>query len=203
MRRTGINVFVGTAMCPSVRRKSSSTRPEFDCWSNYYADCFWCQEAYSLENGYSGNMDKRGCSSVGISIAPIPSSILSVEASYNKTYTGIISEAGPANTGSSGGYAAATATDSATKSESSTAQTTGSTAENIISLGVTNIVTLNGGGQGNPTAAPTSNPAMSPSTTIINAPKAGLSTGGAQRWNSGITVMSSFIAIVVSVLYLI
>lgn len=127
--------------------------------------------------------NKRGCSSVGVSVAPIPTSILAVESHYNQTYTGglTISGANPTVSGVS-------------------------PTNQVSNSGVTNIVTLNGGSQAPTRTAPALIPAGlggSPSTTTSSTAKIGSSTGGAGGQKSGVASVFSFVAFVLSSLSLI
>jgi hypothetical protein len=143
--------------------------------------------AYNLTYYNDINSNKEGCSSASVSIAPIPSSILSAESHYNQTYTGIISGAGSASDSSP-----ATLT---SMPSSQTAQTTGPAAKTTKHDGIISVVTVYGGSQGSSTAAPTSN----------NGDSGGVpsGTGDAQGRNSGVIMIFSFIAFAMSVLYLI
>lgn len=164
-----------------------------------FCRCNWCQAAYDLSYFDDASSNKAGCSSVGVSVAPIPSSILVAESQYNQTYTGIISGANPTNTGLSGST-------TATRNASLTAvQTTGSTATRTTGIG-NSVVTLNGGSQVGPTTTPTSNlggSGGSPSTTTISTAKAGSGAGGSEGQNSAVALVFSFVVFGLSVVNLI
>ncbi|OCK73510.1 hypothetical protein K432DRAFT_447799 [Lepidopterella palustris CBS 459.81] len=168
--------------------------------------CYWCQLAYHLDIYYNGASDRDGCSSAGVPIAPIPSSVLALEASYNMTYTGIISGTGAANTASPGPVAT-TSSGSVqlaltSKASSKVAPITGSSSNSTVSSmtyfgGVTSVVTLNGGNQGTAGTAPTSNKGIS-ETTATSTPNAGSGIGRTHGWNSGTILMFSVVILAVS-----
>ncbi|KAH8880603.1 hypothetical protein GQ53DRAFT_848839 [Thozetella sp. PMI_491] len=100
------------------------------CTSGYVSvdqACDFCQDVYSIEHLDVRSIYTSGCSSVGATIAPIPSSVLSLEAKYNSTYTGVI----PGATGSPGGGGGADSgvTTPATATKTTTTKTT-TTSEN-------------------------------------------------------------------------
>lgn len=208
--RSITSVSVGTAMYQSTMRECLKTFRFLTtaCIEGDFYRCYWCQLAYNLDTFYSGPSDKDGCSSAGVSIAPIPSSVLALEASYNQTYTGIISGAASATTGPPASVAASS-TGSAqlaltSKASLSIQRTIGSPSNNGVNTyfgGVTSVVTLNGGNQGTATAALISNTGNS-EATVTSTTKAGSSAGGALGWTTGTVVMLSVVAFRVSILCL-
>ena len=154
---------------------------------------------YNLDVSYSGTTNKEGCSSAGVAIAPIPSSVLSVESKYNQTYTGIISGANSASTRLPGSSAATTTGSFPLTFPDSTAHSTPN-------QGIASITTLDGGGQGMPTEVPSSNNGglgELPSATTSSIPKLSSGNQAAQGRNSGVAIKFSFVAFGISVLYLI
>lgn len=211
--RSITSVFVGTAMYQSTMREylKSFRFLIIACIEGSFYRCYWCQLAYNLDIAYDGPSDKDGCSSAGVSIAPIPSSVLALEASYNQTYTGIISGAVSTTTGPPASVAASS-TGSAqlvltSKASLSTQRAIGSPSDNAVNPntyfgGVTSVVTLNGGNQGTATAALISNTGNS-EATATSTMKAGSGAGGALRWTTtGTAVMLSVAAFGVSILCL-
>ncbi|KAH8883584.1 hypothetical protein GQ53DRAFT_846782 [Thozetella sp. PMI_491] len=74
---------------------SSNMGPFYTCLcGNGYVPvnqaCTWCQEVYEIGSSSGGDTDAKSCASVGVSVAPFPSSILSQELAYNASYTGTI-----------------------------------------------------------------------------------------------------------------
>ncbi|RKK62449.1 hypothetical protein BFJ69_g17021 [Fusarium oxysporum] len=129
--------------------------------------CYWCQLAYDL-NPVSVLDHKAQCSSAGVSIAPIPSSILDQASSYNATYTGTI-RAGAA-TATRSGLAATTMNTEMASGGSLGPKFADS---NTWFGGTTNVVTLKGGDEILPTAAGTS---FHSTTVGANAYKSGTSS---------------------------
>jgi hypothetical protein len=155
--------------------------------------------AYNLDIDWDGPLLSAECNSVGATIAPLPSSILAQEASYNATYIGIISGASPAGT-SSPGSASATSTGSAppavtSKTSTSTPRTTEGSSNHTASTNtyngrVTSVVSLNGGN----TAVSTTSNAGNSESTATSTPKASSSSGGAIGLDMGVAVTFTVVA---------
>ena len=127
--------------------------------------CVWCQAAYDLSYYNDVGQNKAGCSSIGATVAPIPSSILAAESQYNKTYTGVISGATATATGHSGSAGAITSTSGLPAQTTSTTSTVAQAGG-----GINSIVTLGGGGGGG--QATTTGSGESQSTTTVTTTKA-------------------------------
>jgi hypothetical protein len=82
--------------------------------------------ACNLSVSYDGLEDRQGCSSVGISVAPVPTSILSLESQFNKTYTPMNLGGTSANSPSA---ASATAVQTSNRQSAATATSAQSTSE--------------------------------------------------------------------------
>lgn len=134
--------------------------------------CVWCQAAYDLSYYNDVPQNKEGCSSIGATIAPIPSSILAAESQYNKTYTGVISGATATTTGHSGSAGAITSTSGLPAQTTSTTST-----EAQGGGGINSVVTLGGGGGGQAT---TTGSGESQSITTVTTTKAASGSGYAE-----------------------
>jgi hypothetical protein len=122
----------------------------------------------------------KGCTSASATIAPIPSSVLSVQSNYNATFTGIISGGGAATaTGSVTGTATSSVTATKTEDKSVTATTSKSnTAAGTWFGGTAGVETFGGGSPQNTTKATTTSSAKSTATGT------GAGTSGASRGGS-------------------
>ena len=181
--QNGTTVFVETVMCPLMKRGYWGTCHDFGYQTDFFScRCTWCEMVYNISYFNDIAENKEGCSSVGVSVAPIPASILSVESYYNQTYTG--------------GY---------TFSEADSTISAVSTTRHVSNPGIPNILTLNGGGQPSTRTTPTSTQGFGPlpSATTSSTATVGSSTGGAEGQNIGVALVFSFVAFGLSVLNLI
>ncbi|RDW63675.1 hypothetical protein BP6252_11220 [Coleophoma cylindrospora] len=175
------------------------------CGNGYVAvdeACYWCQLAYNLDISYAGASNKEGCSSAGVPIAPIPSSVQALEASFNATYTGVISGAGTTNTElPSSASATSTASTSFPLTSGAGASQSASSSLNTKTYngGATSIVSLNGG---SPITSTAPHPSSMPSSATLtpSTSKAVLGLGGAPT-NTKIIMLGSIVALGVWVLF--
>ncbi|KAH8591099.1 hypothetical protein B0O99DRAFT_719784 [Bisporella sp. PMI_857] len=137
--------------CKRFQDDYDNLKPWYECLcGNGYVSvdeaCDWCQEVYQL-GGSSYNM-RDDCVENGASIAAIPTAILAQQSSYNATYTGIISGAGSAPTGSAS--VTITRADSSTTKASATSGPKSTNAPSSSTSGsgsrATAALTINGGG---------------------------------------------------------
>jgi hypothetical protein len=157
--------------------------------------CYDCQLAYNLSIIYNGPENRRGCSSVGVSIAPIPSSIVAIESVYNKTYTGtLLTQSNVATTGVSDTGTATTTTavvTSTIRPSPSITPTKPLATGSSHNIGGTSVTTLQGGGQGSLQSSPTTTSAPRATSTGGSGPVVG-SSGSAAAISSLFTLFMSF-----------
>jgi hypothetical protein len=152
--------------------------------------CDLCQEAWNVY-GWSYDFTDieqeatSACLQYGFSVALVPASVLTIESSYNATYTGTV----PGNTKK----AAVTR-----KLSSSASKETGTGGGNPGGVSTVSYYSLNGGGGGSG-VTPTSNPQPQPSSTSAQ------STGaarGSSRWGARDAALFSLVILVMATLLL-
>ncbi|CZR56721.1 uncharacterized protein PAC_06610 [Phialocephala subalpina] len=148
------------------------------------SSCGWCDDVFGL----SGDMDSfyfDQCSSYSFTVAPIPSSVLALESSYNATYTGTM-PVGVTLTQGSGGSSQATTTGTGTSRVSKTSaggsgfplQTGSSTSsKKSTSTPASSTITLGGGTLSTPTAQGSTSQNLVATQTITRAPGTGSAAG--------------------------
>jgi hypothetical protein len=134
------------------------------------------------------------CSSIGATIAPIPSSILALEASWNATYTGVISGASAAATSTGSASLAVTSQKGTSTPHATRGSSTHTVNTNTYNGGFTSVISLNGGN----IAAPTSNAGNS-ELTPTSTPKSSSNSGTAIGLDMGVAMMFTIVAFWISV----
>jgi hypothetical protein len=152
--------------------------------------CDLCQEAWNVY-GWSYDFTDleqeatSACLQYGFSVAPVPASVLSIESSYNATYTGTV----PGNTKKP----AVTR-----KLSSSASKETGTGKDYPDGVSTVSYYSLYGGGGGSG-VTPTSNPQSQPSSTSTQTTGA---APGSSRWRAGDAALFSLVMLVVATLLL-